>query len=77
MPNEAIDILRRRTERAYARWRACTSQGPWTEAGDAECRLLKKDLDAASQLLVAARRPSIAPVRDEKAPNAVMEPSRS
>ena len=64
MPNEEIDILRRRTEKAYARWRACTSQGPWTEAGDTECRMLKRDLDAAAQLLFAARRPSMAPTSE-------------
>ena len=58
MASEDIESIRRRTEAAYARWRACVVSRQ--RSTDEHCNPLKADLDVAAQALFAARRPSIA-----------------
>ena len=62
MPNDDIDVLRRRTEQAYARWRACAALRTQSSAADASCTRLKAELDLAARMLFLARRPSLAHV---------------
>jgi hypothetical protein len=54
-----LDTLRRRAERAYARWRACDAQRPRDRAADEECARLKHDYDLADEIYLRARKPSV------------------
>ncbi len=55
-PVEDIPTLRRRAEKAYARWRACDAQRPRDHAADEECTQLKAELDLAAKALFTARK---------------------
>ncbi|MEO8230401.1 MAG: hypothetical protein ABI628_11665 [Chloroflexota bacterium] len=51
-----LDTLRRRAERAYARWRAYDAQRPLNQAPDEECVRLKNELDLAEDAVRRVRQ---------------------